>query len=145
MSDTNLPPQGPAAGHPQQPYTPSGAAPAAPLSPAEDKQWASFAHFGGVLGFIPPLIIWLVFKDRGRLTNQEGKESLNFQITVVIAWVAYWVLNFIFLFIPFVGWLLGFVLFLAILAAQIVFPIIGGVKVNGGGTYRYPFALRLIK
>ncbi len=143
MTDSNLPPQGPAAGQPQQPYTPGP--PAAPLSPAEDKQWASFAHFGGVLGFIPPLIIWLVFKDRGRLTNQEGKESLNFQITIVIAWVAYWVLNFIFLWIPIVGWILGFLLFLAILAAQIAFPIIGGVKVNGGGTYRYPFALRLIK
>ncbi len=144
MSDSNLPPQGPASGQPQQPYTPQ-AAPAAPLSPAEDKQWASFAHFGGVLGFLPPLIIWLVFKDRGRLTNQEGKESLNFQITVAIAWVAYWIFSFILLFIPFVGFILNFLLFLAILAAQITFPIIGGVKVNGGGTYRYPFALRLVK
>ena len=146
MTDSNLPPQGTAAGQPQQPYTPSApAAPAAPLSPAEDKQWASFAHFGGVLSFIPPLIIWLVFKDRGGLTNQEGKESLNFQITIAIAWVAYGIILIPLNFIPLLGQLLSLVLWLAILAAQIVFPIIGGVKVNGGGTYRYPFALRLIK
>jgi hypothetical protein len=65
-----------------------GAAPAAPLTPAEDKQWASFAHFGGVLLFVPSLIIFLVFKDRGRLARQESKEALNFQITYLIAWVA---------------------------------------------------------
>jgi uncharacterized Tic20 family protein len=124
---------------------PAASQPAAPLTEAEDKQWASFAHFGGVLGFLPPLIIWLVFKDRGPRTNVEGKESLNFQITVVIAWVAYWILSVILAFIPIIGWLLSLLLFLAILAAQIVFPIIGGVKVNGGGSYRYPFAIRLIK
>lgn len=144
MSDPNLPPYDPA-GQPQQPYSAAPAAPAAPLTPAEDKQWASFAHFGGVLGILPPLIIWLVFKARGRLTDQEGKESTNFQITVLLAWVAYWILSIILAFIPILGWILIVLLPLAILAAQIVFPILGGVKVNGGGSYRYPFALRLIK
>ena len=37
---------------------------------------------------LPSLIIWLVFKDRGSFTNTEAKEALNFQITVVMAWVA---------------------------------------------------------
>ena len=58
---------------------------AAPLSEAEDKQWASFAHLGGIIGILPSLIIWLIFKDRGAKTNVEGKEALNFQITVAIA------------------------------------------------------------
>jgi len=133
MSNSDVPPQ--------QPY----AAPAAPLPPAEDQQWASFAHFGGVLGFIPPLIIWLVFKDRGRRTDVEGKEALNFQITVLLTWVAYSIVSTILAFIPILGFLMATLLFLAILAAQIVFPILGGVRVNSGGSYRYPFALRLIK
>ena len=144
MTDSNLPPQGTASGQPQQPYTP--AAPAAPLSPAEDKQWASFAHFGGVLSFVPPLIIWLIFKDRGSLTNQEGKESLNFQITIAIAHVANLILGSILTVVTFGLW--GFAQVListALWVVGIVFAIIGGVKVNGGGTYRYPFALRLIK
>ena len=46
---------------------PAAPQPAPPLTEAEDKQWASFAHFGGVLGILPALIIWLIFKDRGAL------------------------------------------------------------------------------
>jgi uncharacterized Tic20 family protein len=126
----------------QQPYP---AQPAAPLSQADDKLWASLSHFGGILNFVPPLIIWLVLKDRGPLTNQEGKESLNFQITLAIGWVAYGILSIILAFIPVVGWIIGTILWLLLLVSQIVFPIIGGVRVNGGGTYRYPFAIRFIK
>ena len=144
----SVPPQygSPSAGQTPPPgYTPPAAAPGAPLSQSDDKLWASLAHFGGVLSFIPPLIIWLVFKDRGPLVNQEGKESLNYQITIAIAWVAYAIVSSILAFIPILGPILALILVLAIWAAQIVFPIIGGVKVNGGGTYRYPFAIRLIK
>ena len=133
MSNSDVPPQ--------QPYS----APASPLTPAEDQQWASFAHFGGILGFLPPLIIWLVFKDRGQRSEAEGKESLNFQITVLLAWLAYSIVSAILGFVPVLGFLFATLLFLAILAAQIVFPILGGIRVNSGGSYRYPFALRLIK
>lgn len=132
-------------------------APAAPLTPAEDKQWASFAHFGGVLGFLPALIIFLVFKDRGALTKQESKEALNWQIT----WIAvYIVLAIVIAIINAVMWgaaglgsygailavtgLLSFIAWLPWLI-NVVLSIIGGVKVNGGGSYRYPVAIRLIK
>jgi uncharacterized protein len=131
--------------------TPQPAAqPAAQLTEAEDKQWASFAHFGGVLGPLPALIIWLVFKDRGAKANVEGKEALNWQITFTIGIVILWIISGIlttallfsgaygvavlFGYLPLVWWILN-----------VVFSILGGVKVNGGGSYRYPFALRLIK
>lgn len=124
--------------------------PAAPLTPAEDKQWASFAHFGGVLGILPSIIIFLVFKDRGALTKQESKEALNWQITFTIGFV---VLNIVvailtgiliftdaYALVGIVGWLPTLLWIL-----NAVFSILGGVKVNGGGAYRYPFAIRLIK
>ena len=69
--DPNVPPP-----PPQQPAAPQPVA-AAPLSPEQDVQWGSFAHLGGILGALPALIIWLVFKDRGPLTNQEGKTVTN--------------------------------------------------------------------
>ena len=129
-------------------------APAAPLTPAEDKQWASFAHFGGVLGFLPSLIIFLVFKDRGALTRQEAKEALNWQITWIAANIVLSImLNILTVIIsvalPYtaaaaITALLGLVGFLPYLA-NLVFSILGGVKVNSGGAYRYPFAIRLIK
>ena len=117
--------------------------PAAPLTEAEDKQWASFAHLGGILWLLPSLIIWLVFKDRGVKTNVEAKEALNWQITFLIGWVALSILGFILLFVG-----IGFIFTLlswALYVLNVVFSILGFVKVNNGGSYRYPFALRLIK
>jgi len=120
--------------------------PAAPLTEAEDKQWASFAHLGGIIGFLPSLIIWLIFKDRGPKTNVEAKEALNFQITLVIAHVANFVIGIVLTAVTFGIWaLIQTLLTFAIWVVGIIFSIIGFTKVNAGGSYRYPFALRLIK
>lgn len=138
---------------------PAAPQPGAPLTPAEDKQWASFAHFGGILGFLPSLIIFLVFKDRGALTRQESKEALNWQITWIGASI---ILNIVLSIISGViiaatltsvsgvssalalSGLFQFIGFLPYLI-NVIFSIIGGVKVNGGGAYRYPVAVRFIK
>lgn len=122
---------------------PAAPQPAPPLTEAEDKQWASFAHFGGVLGILPSLIIWLIFKDRGAKTNVEGKEALNFQIGVTIVQIALYILGTILAFVL-IGFLFYFLAFL-VWVAMVIFSILGGVKVNGGGSYRYPVSIRLIK
>ena len=118
---------------------------AAPLSTAEDNQWASFAHLGGILSFLPSLIIWLVFKDRGAFTNQEAKEALNFQITLAIVSVAIVILSTILAIVTFgIGSLLSGLTWLVWLAG-VIFSIIGFTKAKDGIAYRYPFAIRLIK
>ncbi|MDX2026992.1 DUF4870 domain-containing protein [Microcella sp.] len=125
--------------------TPPPAASAAPLSEAEDRQWASFAHLGGVLGFLPALIIWLVFKDRGSFTNQEAKEALNFQIAVTIAYIALNVLSLIIGAVTFgLGSIIGLLVPLVWVAA-VIFSILGFVKSKDGNGYRYPVSIRLIK
>lgn len=129
-----------------EPAPQPAAQPAAPLTEAEDKQWASFAHLGGILGFIPSLIIWLVFKDRGVKTNVEAKEALNFQITAAIAQVAVFILNAILTAVTLGIWgLIGWLLPLAVWVLSLVWSIMGFSKVNAGGSYRYPIAIRLIK
>ena len=124
--------------------TPQPAAvPAAPLTEAEDKQWASFAHLGGIIGILPSLIIWLVFKDRGSFTNSEGKEALNYQITALIGYIACIILGGILSII-----LIGFIFYLvqlAIWVIAIIWSIQGFLATKDGKPYRYPFALRLIK
>ena len=127
--------------------TPPPAAPAAaPLTPAEDQQWASFAHLGGILGFIPALVIWLIFKDRGPKSNVEGKEALNFQIAVAIAQVAIFILNAILTAVTLGFWgLVGWLLPLAVWVMSLIWSIMGFQKVNQGGSYRYPVSIRLIK
>lgn len=129
---------------------PRPAATAAPLTAAEDKMWASLAHFGGVIGIIPSLVVFLVFKDRGELTKQESREALNWQITFTIGWIVLSLIGTIVSFafyssgVYVVGDLVGLLpLLWWILNA--VLSILGGVKVQGGGSYRYPFALRLVK
>ncbi|HRN29624.1 MAG TPA: DUF4870 domain-containing protein [Terrimesophilobacter sp.] len=135
---------------------PAAPQPAAPLTEAEDKQWASFAHFGGILGFLPSLIIFLVFKDRGALTKQESKEALNWQITWTATYIVLFIISTIvsvamagmifnnFGLYSLVTGFFGFLVFLPWLI-NVVLSIIGGVKVNGGGSYRYPVSIRLIK
>ncbi|WP_431247422.1 DUF4870 domain-containing protein [Leifsonia xyli] len=174
MSDPNqpadpaggVPPQQPGGVPPQQPYgnvppqqpyaQPAGAPPAggqpygtgaAPLDAAQDKQWASFAHLGGILWILPSLIIWLVFKDRGRLTDQEAKEALNWQITWILAWVASQIIGIIIgSFTYGIGYLLfGLLIPWALYIVNLVFSILGFVRVNSGGTYRYPVNFRFIK
>ena len=129
QSDPNVPPTSP-----QQPASPT--ATSAQLSPEQDVQWGSFAHLGGVLGILPSLIIWLVFKDRGSFTNTEAKEALNFQITLVFGYIISAIL-----WIVFVGYLLTW----AVWIVGVVFSIIAFLQVKDGKHYRYPFAIRLIK
>lgn len=170
MSDPN-PPQPPDENRPAatpagNPYA-SPTTPGAPLTAAEDRQWASWAHFGGaivilalftgwlaLLAIVPALVIYLVYGKRGALTRDQSKEALNFQITMVgaiIIWailaaivfaavafnVGFGAWAIIVLLMSIVGW--------ALVIIDLVFSIIAGVRVNSGGSYRYPFALRLVK
>jgi len=122
-------------------------APAAPLSEADDKLWAGLSHLGGIiLGFLAPLLIWIILKDRGARTAVESKEALNFQITVVIGQIALFILNAILTAVTLGLWtLIGWIFPVALWVVALIFSIIGFQKVNAGGSYRYPFALRLIK
>jgi len=110
--------------------------PSAPLTPADDRQWGSLAHILGILGILPSLIIFLVFKDRGEFTRTEGREALNFQITLLIAEIVGYILSIV---------LIGLLVVGAVYIVRILFSILAFVKAKDGLNYRYPFALRLIK
>ncbi|WP_104191844.1 DUF4870 domain-containing protein [Cryobacterium sp. Y82] len=118
---------------------------AAPLSEADDRQWASLAHLGGILGLLPSLIIWLVFKERGRFTNTEAKEALNFQITLLIVSVAIIVVSTFLALVTFgIGGILASLGWLVWLAG-VIFSILGFMQAKDGRNYRYPLSIRLIK
>ena len=105
----------------------------------EDKTLAMLTHLSGIiLGFIVPLVIWLVNKDKSDKDwlNDQAKEALNFQITILIGYIAGTVLTII---------LIGPLISLAAWVVSVIFSIIAGLKANEGVAYRYPFAIRLIK
>ena len=88
MADNAREQTGNQAGHGQPPYH-GVPANALPLTASEDRQWATLAHFGGILGCVPSLLIYLIFKDRGPFTAQESKEALNFTLPPTCAQVAH--------------------------------------------------------
>ena len=105
----------------------------------EDKTLAMLTHLSGIiLGFIVPLIIWLVNKDKSDKgwLNDQAKEALNFQITVAIAWLVCLLLGFV---------VVGFLLMTVLVIGALILTIIAGIKANKGIAYRYPWTWRLVK
>lgn len=103
----------------------------------DDRNLAMLAHLLGIVsGFVGALIIWLIKKDQSGFIDEQGKEALNFQITVMIAFVGSWILMFV---------LIGMLLMPLLLIANLVFCILAAVAVSRGEHYKYPFAIRLLK
>jgi uncharacterized protein len=130
---------------PPPPVTPIGS------SSQEERQWAMFAHLSSLLGalitggigvFVGPLVIWLIKKETMPFVDDQGKEALNFNITMAIVGVALVVLTVVTLGI---GMLLTVPVGLAAAVAWLVFTIIAAIKASEGVSYRYPLTLRLIK
>ena len=107
------------------------------LSPSDETTWAAMAHWLGIpLSFIGPLIALLVQGDKSPRVRAAAVESLNFQLTLLIGYVASLVLSIV---------LIGAVGFLVLPILQIVFPIIAAVAENKGQAYQYPFNIRMVK
>jgi uncharacterized protein len=116
----------------------------------EQKTWGMIAHLSALIGFlIPfgnvlgPLVVWLIKKDTMPFVDDQGKEALNFNITVAIVVAGLMVVGTVLLVI-----LIGFLFYILagiIGIAALVFMIIGGIKANEGVAYRYPYIFRLIK
>ncbi len=110
----------------------------------EDRNTAMLAHIGtlvnfftGMGGFLVPLIIYLIKKEDSEFIATEAKESLNFQITYLLAGLAAGLLGFVTCGIT---WFLG----VALWVAALVMPLIAGLQAKEGKPYRYPATLRLI-
>jgi uncharacterized protein len=106
-----------------------------PVVPTSDeKTLALVSHVVTFVSqFIAPLIIYLIKKDESSFVTAHAKESLNFQLTVLLV--------IILLVVTVVGilllWLVGiYVLILVIIAT---------IRASEGKLYRYPFCIRFIK
>jgi uncharacterized protein len=103
----------------------------------DDQNLAMLAHLLGIVsGFIGALIIWLSKKDQSAYIDEQAREALNFQITMLIGFVVAYILTHI---------LIGVLLIPVLVIANLVFCILAAVAVSEGKHYRYPFALRLLK
>lgn len=114
----------------------------------EEKIWALAAHLGPlILSFIAPLVVLLTKGVDSKWVRAQAVEALNFQISVIGAFIASFVLSLVVGLIPLIGIIaVGFVCVQAAVGlGWLVFTVLGGVKAYGGEQYRYPVNLRLVK
>jgi len=147
MTETPTPPDE----SPQPPDTGATPPPAAPQAAAgpqlvgpdtpDSKTMGMLCHLLVIFtGFIGPLIIWLIKKQESRFVDQQGKEALNWALSLLVVWVGLAIL----MFIPILGWVVSCLAWPATIVCNIVFGILSTIKVNGGEPYRYPVCIRFI-
>jgi uncharacterized protein len=116
---------------------PPAYSPAQPLSQSDERLWATLVHVGGiVIGFISPLLGFLLLRDRSAFVGENSRNALNFQITVLIAYIVGWILTLV---------VIGVFVLLAAWVLNIVFSILAAVAANKGQVYKYPLTIPLIK
>ena len=114
------------------------------ITPSKDERtWAMLCHFSTYTGFIfpfgniiVPLIIWLSKREDLPLVEDQGREVLNFQISMTIYFIISGILCIILIGIPI---LIGLIIF------DFIITIVAAISANDGKYYRYPINLKLIK
>lgn len=125
------------------------------MTDQDARKWASGAHLAWlvtVLGIPPvigPLIVWLLKKDEHPFVDDQGKEALNFQLSILIygfiAVVAVLTVGVLTLGLGLIALLpVAAPVALLFAIAVLVLPIVAAIKAREGVRYRYPLTLRLI-
>lgn len=111
--------------------------------PSDQRTFAMLCHIAALAGYVipfgnivGPLVMWLIKKAEMPFVDEQGKEALNFQITVSIALIVCIILMFV---------IIGIFLLPIVGIGSLVLMIIAAVKANGGEHYRYPLTIRFIK
>lgn len=122
------------------PTDPPGEPPHGP--PSSAKNIAVLCHLGGLAGYIfpfgniiAPVVLWLLKRDEHPYIDEQGKEAVNFQITVAIYAIVAAVLVLL---------LVGLLLLAAVAVFQVIMVIVAAVRASEGERFRYPLTLRLV-
>lgn len=119
----------------------------------QERTWAMLCHLSALSGFIGipfghivgPLIVWVIFRDRSAFVDDQGRESLNFQLSFTIYSLVLLMVSVI------VGLLtcgLGLFVFIPAVIAfgigELVLVIMASVAANNGEAYRYPYTIKFL-
>jgi uncharacterized protein len=108
------------------------------------RTWNVLCHATALAGFfvpwaghiLGPLIVWLAKRNDSPEINEHGKESLNFQLSMLIYNVIAAVLCLV---------LIGFIILPILHILNLVLVIVASIQASEGKFYRYPITIRLIK
>ncbi len=117
-----------------------------PAAPSRSEcQWAVGCHLAALCGIVVPvpaasilgpLLIWVLKRGDGAFIDDQGKEAVNFQISMLIYFMVCIVLSMV---------LIGLLLLLPLAIFGFVCVIVAAVKAGDGVAYRYPLCIRFIK
>ena len=107
------------------------------------RTWCILAHAAALVGFlvpvaghiVGPLIVWLAKRQDSPEIDAHGKESMNFQISMLIWNVIAGILCLV---------LIGIPILILLHILNVIFVIVASIQASEGKLYRYPLALRLI-
>lgn len=109
----------------------------------DTKLWGMLCHLSALLMFvipfgniIGPVVVWMIKKDEAPFINEQGKESINFQISMTI---------YIFVALILMLLVIGILLLIILGIVELVLIIIASVQANDGKSYKYPFTMRFVK
>ncbi|WP_329479908.1 DUF4870 domain-containing protein [Kribbella sp. NBC_01510] len=118
------------------------------LSASEERTWAMVAHIGVfvaawfAMGFLCPLVVWLVYRQRSDFVRRHALESLNFQLSLLI----YTAIAVVLILITFgLGVLIIIPLIIIGAVAAVVFIVLATMAASSGNEYRYPLTIRLVR
>ncbi len=101
----------------------------------DSKNLALLCHLLGIFTVIlGPLVIWLLYKDKDEYVSNQGKESLNLQLTVLIICGGLSILNVI-----------GIPIIVIVILANTIFRILATIATSKGEDYKYPFSFKILK
>ena len=110
---------------------------------ADQRRYAALCHAAGFAGFLLPLghivgvvVAWLAWRQSGAFVDEQGKEALNFQITVTI---------YAFVCVLLILVVIGFFLLVALAIAHLCLMVIAALNASNGRPFRYPLTLRFVK
>ena len=132
---------------PPPPYNP----PPPGLSAAEERSWATAAHWSALvaafvaLAFLGPLVVMLAKGNASAWVRRHAVESLNFQLSMLIYGFVGGIVAVVLTVVTLgVGLLVVIPLFLAFGAFWLVMTIVAAVKTGNGEDYRYPLTIRMV-
>lgn len=116
----------------------------------ETRKWAMLCHMGGLASLVPfptaniilPLVIWLTKRNTDPYIDEQGREAVNFQISMFLYWalvtamvvlLKYILIGYLFIWLPFL-----------VIIAQVGGTIIGVIRAHDGENFRYPLILRFL-
>jgi uncharacterized protein len=111
---------------------------------SQERIWGMLCHLTALLGLVGipfgnifgPLLVWLYKKKAYAMVDKQGRESLNFQLTMTILVLIAALLIYL---------KIGMMLIFVLASVNVVLVLIASVQSYRGETFRYPFQIRFLK